>query len=147
MSMKVMYVSGKYRDSRGPWYVKKNIDRAADAAMELWKMGFCVICPHQNTYFFEGPIDDPVIIAGDCELVRRSDGVAIIPGWETSQGTRIEFDTAQQANKPVFFFDRHKEAMRRWLSHDYNIENHMAVQKAAKSIEALSKVEQSSLIP
>lgn len=137
--MKVVYVSGKYRDSRGPWYVGKNIQRAENVAMELWKLGFAVICPHKNTAFFEGPLDDPVIMKGDCELVRRSDALVVIPGWEDSLGTKEEWQTAQEANKPIFYWELEVTALRRWMNDGYDLEAHLARQKRCLSIQALYK--------
>jgi hypothetical protein len=102
--MLVAYVSGKYRDPRGPWYVVQNIREAEAVAMELWQMGIAVICPHKNTALFEGPLDDPIIIAGDIELVKRSDIVVMIPNWTTSVGSKMEMTAGVSADKPIFFW-------------------------------------------
>jgi hypothetical protein len=128
INMKVLYVSGKYRDDRGPWYVKKNIEAAADVAIQLWQIGYCVICPHQNTAFFEGPIQDPRIIAGDCELVRRSDGIVMVPGWEESQGAKIEMYEAHKGQKPIFYWPWDGPELRRWFLDDYDIAQHVSRQ-------------------
>jgi hypothetical protein len=137
--MRVLYVSGKYRDSRGPWYVKKNIQRAEDIAVELWKSGFVAICPHLNTAFFEGPIDDPVIIAGDCELVTRCDGLVVCPGWETSAGTRIEWQMAWDKYLPIFYWekDEDRKAIQLWARDLYDLDAHLQRQQHYHTMEAL----------
>lgn len=136
--MKVAYVSGKYRDARGPWYVKENIEKAERIAIELWKMGFAVICPHKNTAFFEGPLDDPVIIAGDCELVRRSDALIVVPGWKDSQGTRIEWDTAWNNSKPIFYWEKQwdRELLKQFNT-SYDAAAHVEWQKQYRTPEQL----------
>ena len=100
--MKVLYLAGKYRDVRGTWYVEQNIQAARKIAVELWQMGYAVICPHANTAFFEGPLNDQQIIDGDLELVKRCDGVVMLPGWETSEGAIFEHRIALEAKKPIF---------------------------------------------
>lgn len=140
LKMLVVYVSGKYRDARGPWYVKKNIELAGDVAIEVWKLGFCAICPHMNTALMEGPLDDPHIIAGDCELVRRSDAVVVLPNWETSEGTRIEVKTALENNKPVFFWDNptDRAGLKHWAQGSYDIDGHMRQQREYKDLASLA---------
>lgn len=115
--MKILYTSGKYRDQRGPWYVKENIETAEKIALELWKVGFAVICPHKNTAFFEGPLEDKIILDGDCEMVARCDGLVVLPNWRTSEGTHIEANTALRARVPLFFWElEHRAILRHWVS-------------------------------
>lgn len=87
--MKTAYVAGPYRADtvRG---IVENIRRAEEVALELWKLGFAVICPHMNSALFDGACDDSVWLAGSLELMRRSDIVVLVPGWEDSQGTLAE---------------------------------------------------------
>jgi len=139
MNVKVLYVSAKYRDPRGTWYIKKNIQIAEEIAVELWQMGFAVICPHSNTAFFEGPINDPIIIAGDCELVKRSDGVVVGPNWFTSEGTRIEWKTGFDNKKPIFFWEKPRdvEALKAWAKDAYDLKAHLDRQASLPTIEAM----------
>jgi hypothetical protein len=143
LAVKVLYVSGKYRDPRGPWYVRKHIELAADVALELWLLGCCAICPHQNSMYFEGPLSDPIIIEGDRELVRRSDGLVVCPNWETSVGTAEEWKVAWEGNKPIFYWQKphHRMALRRWLAGDYDIGQHVERQRGADSIARLYELD------
>lgn len=96
----VAYVSGPYRDPRGTYYVEQNIRAAERVAVELWRLGYAVICPHANTRHFDGccPSSDDVFIRGDLELVRRSDVVVTLPNWARSAGARNEVAAAHYSN-------------------------------------------------
>lgn len=91
----VVYVSGPYsgpdRES-----IKANIAAARAAAVELWDSGYTALCPHTNTIHFEDDCscgwDD--YLAGDCELIARSDVVLMLPGWEQSRGACRERERA-----------------------------------------------------
>lgn len=95
----VAYVSGPYRDTRGTWYVEQNVRAAEAVAVELWRMGYAVICPHTNTRHMDGccPQSADVFIRGDLELVRRSDLVVTLPNWVRSVGARNEVNAAHYA--------------------------------------------------
>ncbi|HYE77969.1 MAG TPA: DUF1937 family protein [bacterium] len=97
----VAYVAGPYRDGRGSFFVEQNIRAAEAIAVELWKMGFAVICPHANTRHFDGSAPDSVWLEGDLEFVRRSDVLVTVPGWPRSVGARNEVNVARLADVPV----------------------------------------------
>ncbi len=83
----VVYISGPYS---GPdrEAIAANIAAARAVAVELWDAGYTAICPHTNTIHFENDCacgwDD--YLAGDCELIARSDVVLMLPGWQDSRG-------------------------------------------------------------
>ncbi|MBL0870335.1 MAG: DUF1937 family protein [Phycisphaerales bacterium] len=99
--MKVIYVAGPYRSSH-EWGVTNNIRQAELAALELWKMGYAVICPHKNTAYFGGAAPDSVWLEGDLEILRRCDAVYCLPSWRESSGARGEVDEAKRVGIPVF---------------------------------------------
>jgi hypothetical protein len=145
--MLVAYVSGKYRDARGPWYVKQNVHAAEGVALELWQLGLAVICPHKNTEFLEGPLDDPMIIAGDIEFVRRSDLIVMAPNWKTSIGSKIEMRTAVFEDKPVFFWPQDQTLIKTFISRPEDIEDVLSRRKdehaeLVKSFEEDIKVQE-----
>lgn len=109
--MKVVYIAGPFR---GPnhWVVENNIRRAEALALEVWRLGVAVICPHTNTRFFDGAADDSIWLDGDTELLRRSDAIMLTPDWERSSGARNERQKALDWNIPVF---DNLEALRLWL--------------------------------
>ena len=102
--MKLIYISGPYRDSRGEWYVKQNIRRAESAAEFVWQAGAVAICPHLNTAFFGGLPgcgNDKIWLQGDLEIVRRCDAVFAIDRWQDSAGAKVEIELAESLGLPI----------------------------------------------
>lgn len=110
--MKVVYVAGKLTDPRGQWYEQANTQVAMMVAVDLWKMGFSVICPHANTYFMGGAVPYEAFLAGDFEIIRRSDAVVMVPNWEQSPGARREKQEAEKEGIPVYHWPQHADALR-----------------------------------
>jgi hypothetical protein len=102
--MKVIYIAGPYRDARGEFYVRMNIRAAELAALFVWRNGGAAICPHKNTAGFGGALgeSEDIVLRGDLELMRRSDAVWAIDGYETSAGTCNEIKQARELGLPVF---------------------------------------------
>jgi hypothetical protein len=100
--MLVAYVAGPYR-SETIYDIEQNIQRAKRLAAELWKRGYAVICPHANSGFMDGVCDDETFLEGELELLRRSDFVVVLNGWEGSGGTRKELELAKSLGIPIYF--------------------------------------------
>ncbi len=109
--VKVIYIAGPFRASNA-WDIEKNIRRAEEAALEVWRMGAAVVCPHTNTRFFQGAAPDHVWLSGDIEILKRCDAVLLIDGWERSTGARAEKRAAEVAALPVF---QSQLALKVWL--------------------------------
>jgi hypothetical protein len=105
--MKLAYVAGPYRASTESGVVQ-NIRNAEAVAVELWKMGYAVICPHKNTALFGGLAPDEVWLKGDLVMMRRCDLVVLAPGWQKSSGTRDEINDAGEHKIPIFLWPRDK---------------------------------------
>ena len=99
-TMKVVYVAGPYRADT-ELGVHQNIQAAERVALEVWKLGAVCLCPQKNTAYFGGVLPDSVWLEGDLELVRRSDAVLMIPGWEDSEGAKSEKVFAEECRIPV----------------------------------------------
>lgn len=109
--MKIAYIAGPFRASN--YYEQElNVRDAESVALELWRMGFAVICPHANTRFFQGAAPDRTFLDGDLELIRVSDCVVMIKSWYNSAGAREEYAHARRLSKPVFFWPSQAEAIR-----------------------------------
>lgn len=118
--MNVAYVFGPYRAStiRG---VIENIRAAEQVALALWRQGWAVICPHLNTFCFDGAIsEDPAIDAhtwlrGDLEFIDRlrpgHDALVSVPGWEASTGSRGERDAAINKGVSVYHWPQDEQAL------------------------------------
>lgn len=99
--MKVVYIAGPYR-AASEWQVLENIRRAESLALEAWKLGAAVICPHKNTAFFGGAAPDETWLKGDLEILGRCDAILCVPGWEQSVGAKGEVQLARSLGLPVF---------------------------------------------
>jgi len=113
--MQVAYVAGPYR-ANSEYELVKNIRRAEAVAVELWRMGYAVICPHKNTAHFGGVCYDNVFLNGDLEILSRCDLVVLVEGWESSQGAKDEIIHAELINIPVFKWPEDEIKLRR---HDF----------------------------
>jgi hypothetical protein len=109
----VIYVAGPYRAPTAHG-VFTNILKAREAALVVWKMGAVAICPHCNAGLFDGEAPDEVWLAGDLELLRRSDAVLMLDGWNASSGASAEHQLATDMGLPIFY-DTIGSAMRMWI--------------------------------
>lgn len=96
----IVYIAGPYRARTG-WLVEQNIRRAEKVAYRVWLAGHVALCPHTNSRFPHGDVPDSHWLAGTMELMRRCDGVIVLPGWEQSAGTVGEIRAAEEAGIPV----------------------------------------------
>lgn len=112
MRKKVVYLAGPYRAS-SEYEVHRNIQQAELVALEVWRIGAVCICPQKNTAYYGGALPDEVWLAGDLELVRRSDAVLMVPGWELSPGSVSEKNFAESLSIPVFLT---VDELRLWVS-------------------------------
>jgi hypothetical protein len=42
----------------------------------------------------------------NAEFLKRCDALAVLPGWETSNGTKMEIDNAAKKAIPVFYLEK-----------------------------------------
>ena len=97
----VAFVIGPYRSDE-PGGVERNIAMAERTALELWRRGYAVICPHKNTAGFERHAPDDVWLQGYHSLLIRSDLAVTVAGWEDSSGSRAEVSLARDNGIPVY---------------------------------------------
>jgi dienelactone hydrolase len=100
--LKVIYVAGKYR-GKCENEVYENIQHARRAARKLWQQGWCVICPHLNSEFMGGVDTDKMFLEGGLELLRRSDAIFMLLGFDTSEGAKAELAEAKRLGVPVIY--------------------------------------------
>ena len=101
----LVYIAGPYRNEK-ECEVFTNIMEARRVAIALWKGGFIPICPHLNTFFFNGIVKSPkVFIDGDLEIVRRCDAMVMLDGWQYSEGAFEENELAHELGMPIFDLD------------------------------------------
>ena len=86
-----------------------NIRAAELTAIDLWRIGFAVICPHKNTALLDGTLGDDdshIWLEGDLVMLERCDCIVMIPGWERSEGAKAEKEFAKERDIPVFYWPR-----------------------------------------
>lgn len=99
---RVIFIAGPYR-GKTHYETKLNILAAEEAATRCWQKGWAVICPHTNSSWLSGAAPEEKFLAGYLELMRRSDAVLALNGWNGSEGACIEVLEAQRAEIPVFY--------------------------------------------
>jgi len=99
--MLLCYVAGPYRGN-----VTHNIDEARKVAIALWEHGHIALCPHLNTAHFElcCNVADEVYLEGDLVMLSRCDAMVLVPDWQSSIGTVLEFNYAKKKGIPVYEF-------------------------------------------
>lgn len=101
--MKVAYVAGPFRGPNA-WAIECNIRMAESRSLDIWRTpGWCAICPHTNTRFFQGAAPDEVWLKGDIEILLRCDALVLCPHWYASSGTRAEVCAALAHDIPIYF--------------------------------------------
>ena len=101
----IIYIAGPFDHDDLIHGVPANILNASKIALECWKKGWAVICPHKNTAGFEH-VDVPVRVwyHGDLALLSRCDAILMIPGWERSKGAQDELTFALKNQIRVFYY-------------------------------------------
>ena len=106
----VIYVSGKFSDdNKARMY--ENIKLAYKTTTELIKSGFSVVCPHtmgvlpdkDELFIYDSEIDYNTWLDNYVEIMKRCDGVLMLPNWTDSFGARYERDVALMYGIPVFY--------------------------------------------
>jgi nucleoside 2-deoxyribosyltransferase len=103
--MKVIYVAGPIRAKGSFWKREQNIRAAEEVALQLWKMGFAVICPHTMCRYYDdmNPREAGFYLRGDLELIKRSDAIMLLDDWEESEGSVDEHSFAIKEGMLIFY--------------------------------------------
>ena len=100
--MKKVYIAGKL-NSNACEYIK-NMHRMIKTAREVRGLGFSVYVPGND--FLEGLVDGyfeyDEYFNNSQPWLDAADAVFLVPGWETSEGTKREIERAKLQNIPVF---------------------------------------------
>jgi hypothetical protein len=115
--MKVAYVAGPYRAST-PYQTLLNVQEASRVSLELWKMGYAVICPHKNTSMFDGECEELIWLNGYLEILKRCDIVIITHNWDESDGAIKEVAFADSLGIPVMSFHKGLVEIKDFLNED-----------------------------
>ena len=108
--MKSVYISGPYT-STDPETVELNVRQAAMAAYEYMRKGWAVFCPHLQGHYIATELDEEKHLNWDDWLtvdiywLTKCDAIHMLPGWQLSQGAKIEHMAAIALGLSVFYWD------------------------------------------
>lgn len=97
--MKIVYIAGPYR-AKTAWGVAKNIRNAEMWGYAVAEAGAMPLIPHANSAHFDGEFTDEFWLDGTMELLRRCDGILLMPNWQESTGAKHEALEAERLDMP-----------------------------------------------
>jgi hypothetical protein len=102
MEKKKVYVAGKLNDDAVGYIM--NCHRMIRTAKKVREAGYAVYVPCND--FLEGLVDGGFdyhdFFDNSQPWLMSSDAIFLVPGWESSTGTRREMETADANNIPIF---------------------------------------------
>jgi len=107
--VKILYIAGPYDNHEDPLHgTQENITRASRIALEYWRQGWAVICPHKNTAGYHHVRDIPreTWIQGDLKILSRCDAILMFPGWPLSPGAVAERNYALEHGIEVLYYEK-----------------------------------------
>lgn len=102
--MKLIYIAGAYRAATQQ-LVRRNVKVACEAAQDLLRLGYALICPHSMTHGWEecSFLTEDMFRDNGLEQMRRCDAVLVVgTNWRGSDGTLAEIAEAKRLGIPVF---------------------------------------------
>jgi len=104
--LKRIYICGKYSDT-DIIKILRNIRVGQEMAALLMRLGHAVFCPFLDYQIalnsIGGGLTKGQFQANSMAWVEVSDALYVIPGWETSGGTKREIAWAEELGIPVFY--------------------------------------------
>jgi len=101
-NLPVLGISGPFR-SRTPYDVELNIREAEALALRCLCLGIPTYCPHTANRFFDKYIPDKVVMVGIMAIIAKCSALAMVKGWERSEGSKAERAYALGHNMPVLY--------------------------------------------
>lgn len=104
----ILYISGPFSHSDSLHGIDENILKASKIALEAWVSGWAALCPHKNTSGFQHCNEKwETWMDGDISFIRRmsakeGDAILMIPGWELSEGAKLERFIAEEIGLSVY---------------------------------------------
>jgi len=105
-----IYLAGpytEYRNAQGTLLsVDYNIGVAEGYAAGLYRRGHTPFCPHTMTARFERNFPDiprQVYLETDLEWLELCDAILLLPGWEESEGAKIELERAKELGLKIYY--------------------------------------------
>jgi hypothetical protein len=142
---RLIYIAGPYRAAT-TWQREQNSKGRSIVGVAVAKAGAYPVIPHSITAHFDAAhltseASDDLWLPGTLELMRRCDGVLLLPGWKESKGSCAEHAEAAARGIPVEEWHtidiRKEQAVARLLQQIENGPARADVVRASKHIEAV----------
>jgi len=107
--MKIIFIAGPFRGDGSMEVKEKNIQLARKFVHLFIKNDIPFYSPHlnidQEMAFLK--IDKSKLAwEVNAEFLRRCDALAVLPGWEISNGTKKEIENATKRSLPIFYLEK-----------------------------------------
>jgi thymidylate synthase ThyX len=102
-AVKVVYIAGPF-SAPTAWAVEQNVRKAEEAGLWVAEHGAMPLIPHANTRFFHGLCTPEFWYAGTMELLKASDGILLLDGWEKSDGAFREAEEAERRGMQAWLY-------------------------------------------
>lgn len=96
-----VYVAGPIR-AENDFEREGNIRRAEAVWLKCLQAGLAADCVHSCARACCGAVPEEVFLRSDFELIRRSDALVLVQGWQSSSGTLQEIEVAKENGVPIF---------------------------------------------
>lgn len=107
--MKLVFVAGPYRGEGKLGEIERNIAQSARFQSALAHAGIVAYSPNIHDAHWETlnggneRAARTLKVFTEWVLAERADALAVMPGWETSAGTKVEIATSTERGIPIFY--------------------------------------------
>lgn len=116
--MKIIFIAGPFRGDGSVETKKRNIEVARKFVHLFIRNSIPFYSPHLNIdqEAINVPNED-LSLDLNAEILKRCDALAVLPGWENSQGTKNEIIHAKEHSMPTFYLSEEDsvEKIKKWL--------------------------------
>jgi hypothetical protein len=114
---KLVYLSGPLR-GRSRWEEEKNTREAEETYMSLLRLSLVVHVPHTTARFAQDVLPVDEWLHREFVIIRRCDGLVMMPRWEKSEGACIEKEYADRVGIQVFYWPRDFYKLQTWAQEE-----------------------------